>query len=307
MRDVIIIGSGPSGYTAAIYCARALLKPLMITGKTFGGQLMKTTYVENYPGFKKIKGSQLMENLHLQAEELGTKFLVENVTSIEGETSPYKIKTSSGEEFLSKSVIISTGSEALWLNAENEEKLAGKGISTCATCDGAFYKDKKIIVIGGGDTAMEDANFLTRFGEVTIVHKREGFKASKIMLKKARDNSKISWLLNKVVEKWIQGETGFLEGVILRNTKTGELSQVECDGAFIAIGHKPATEFLNSLVDLDSEGYILHSKNMSTSKEGIFACGDVCASSKRYKQAITSSAEGCKAAMDCEKWLESLN
>jgi thioredoxin reductase (NADPH) len=307
MRDVIIIGSGPSGYTAAIYCARALLKPLMITGKTFGGQLMKTTDVENYPGFKKIKGSQLMEKLHLQAEELGTEFLVENVTSIEGETSPYKVITSSEEEFFSKSVIISTGSEALWLNAENEKKLSGLGISTCATCDGAFYKDKKIIVIGGGDTAMEDANFLTRFGEVTIVHRREGFKASKIMLKKARNNSKISWLLNKVVEKWLADETGFLEGVVLRDTKTGELFEIECGGAFIAIGHKPATEFLNSLVELDSEGYILHSKNMMTSKEGIFACGDVCASSKRYKQAITSSAEGCKAAMDCEKWLESLN
>ena len=306
MKNVIIIGSGPSGYTAAIYAGRALLKPLMITGKSFGGQLMKTTEVENYPGFNSIKGTELMEKLHLQAEEFGTEFLIDNVVLIEGEQSPYKIITEGGKEIMTKSVIISTGSQALWLNAENEEKLAGNGISTCATCDGAFYKNKKIVVIGGGDTAMEDANFLTKFGDVTIIHRRDEFRASKIMLERAIHNQKISWNLKKVVSKWEEDEDGFLKGAVLKDVDSDELSTIDCDGAFIAIGHKPSTKFLGNFVELDDEGYIIHKENTMTSKEGVFACGDVCVSSKRYKQAITSAAEGCKAAMDCEKWLESL-
>jgi thioredoxin reductase (NADPH) len=306
MKNVIIIGSGPSGYTAAIYSGRALLKPLMITGKTFGGQLMKTTEVENYPGFNSIKGSELMEKLHLQAEEFGTEFLIDNVVLIEWEQSPYKVITEGGKEIMTKSVIISTGSQALWLNAENEEKLAGNGISTCATCDGAFYKNKKIVVIGGGDTAMEDANFLTKFGDVTIIHRRDEFRASKIMLERAIHNQKISWNLKKVVSKWEEDEDGFLKGAVLKDVDNDELSTIDCDGAFIAIGHKPSTKFLGDFVELDEEGYIIHKENTMTSKEGVFACGDVCVSSKRYKQAITSAAEGCKAAMDCEKWLERL-
>lgn len=306
MKNVIIIGSGPSGYTAAIYAGRALLKPLMITGKTFGGQLMKTTEVENYPGFNSIKGTELMEKLHLQAEEFGTEFLIDNVVLIEGEQSPYKVITEGGKEIMTKSVIISTGSQALWLNAENEEKLAGNGISTCATCDGAFYKNKKIVVIGGGDTAMEDANFLTKFGDVTIIHRRDEFRASKIMLERAIHNQKISWNLKKVVSKWEEDEDGFLKGAVLKDVDSDELSTIDCDGAFIAIGHKPSTKFLGDFVELDEEGYIIHKENTMTSKEGVFACGDVCVSSKRYKQAITSAAEGCKAAMDCEKWLERL-
>ena len=306
MKNVIIIGSGPSGYTAAIYAGRALLKPLMITGKSFGGQLMKTTDVENYPGFNSIKGTELMEKLHLQAEEFGTEFLIDNVVLVEGEQSPYKIITEGGKEIMTKSVIISTGSQALWLNAENEEKLAGNGISTCATCDGAFYKNKKIVVIGGGDTAMEDANFLTKFGDVTIIHRRDEFRASKIMLERAIHNQKISWNLKKVVSKWEKDEDGFLKGAVLKDVDSDELSTIDCDGAFIAIGHKPSTKFLGNFVELDDEGYIIHKENTMTSKEGVFACGDVCVSSKRYKQAITAAAEGCKAAMDCEKWLESL-
>ena len=306
-RNVVIIGSGPAGYTAAIYTSRALLDPLLITGENIGGQLMQTSEIENFPGFKSLRGSELMENFHIQAEQLGTEFLMENVLSITGKKSPFTVKTNEGKEILTKTIIIATGSKALWLNAENEEKLKGWGVSTCATCDGAFYKNKKIVVIGGGDTAMEDANYLTRYSDVQIIHRREGFRASKIMLKKARDNPKISWNLNKIVKRWIS-EDRFLSGAILEDVKTGEQEEIYCDGAFVAIGHRPMTEFLKnegeSLVDLDQEGYIIYKKDTMTSMEGIFACGDVCVSSKRYKQAITASGEGCKAAMDCEKWLE---
>lgn len=244
--------------------------------------------------------------MSVQSFNLGTQFLMDNVISITGKKSPFTIITEDNNKIVTKSIIIATGSKSLWLDAENEESVKGNGVSTCATCDGAFYKDKKIIVIGGGDTAMEDAIYLTRYSNVTIIHRRKGFRASKIMLKKAIENKKIKWKTNKIIKKWIK-KGQFLSGALLEDTESGEISEIECDGAFIAIGHRPLTEFLPNNIKLDDEGYIINSKNTMTTIEGIFTCGDVSVSSKRYKQAITASGEGCKAAMDCEKWLENKN
>jgi thioredoxin reductase (NADPH) len=308
IENVVIIGSGPAGYTAAIYTARALLKPLLITGDNKGGQLMMTTDVENYPGFiHGISGSFMMNNLYEQAKRFGTNFIEDNVESIDTEVYPYKIKTKE-KEIYTNSIIIATGASSIWLNAENEEYLKSNGVSTCATCDGAFYKDENVIVVGGGDSAMEEALFLTRYAKsVTIVHRRETFKASKIMLEKARNNPKIYWKLNYVVSKWIINDNKELCSVLIKNTQDSSLEFLNCTGGFIAIGHNPNTKFLKNKLKTNNEGFIINQENMMTSVPGIFSCGDVCASSQRYKQAITAAGEGCKAAMDCEKWLENNN
>ena len=309
-NKVVIIGSGPAGYTAAIYAARAMLDPLMITGPAKGGQLMTTTEVENFPGFSPgITGPELMDNMEKQAVKFGTRIVYDYVTSIDTTKRPFRVNCGD-KEIVTNSVIISTGAEARWLHAEGEEKLRSNGISTCATCDGAFFKGEELLVIGGGDSAMEEATFLTRYAsKVTIIHRRKEFRASKIMLERAKDNPKIEWITNASVEKWLTNDNGVLEGARLKISKSaGEepiTEDISCGGAFIAIGHDPSTSFLDKQLDTDPDGYIINQDNtMMTSVPGIFSCGDVCYSSRRYKQAITAAGEGCRAAMDCEKWLE---
>ena len=302
VEEVIIIGSGPAGYTAGLYAGRAMLKPKMFAGFASGGQLMLTSDIENFPGYPDgIGGPEMMMELRKQASRFGCKIIDKNVDSIDTRSHPFKVKVGK-DSFLTKSIIITTGAEAIWLDAENEEKHKGQGISTCATCDGAFFKDKEVIVVGGGDSAMEEATFLTRFcSKVTIVNRREELRASQIMADRARDNSKIAWKLNKVVKGWV-GEQGNFQGVILTDTQTNDEELFKCDGAFIAIGHKPMTNFLNSQIDLDVHGYIVHKENTMTNVGGIFAAGDVV--DARYRQAITAAGMGCMAAIDAEKWLE---
>ena len=302
VEEVIIIGSGPAGYTAGLYAGRSMLKPKMFAGFASGGQLMLTSDIENFPGYPEgIGGPEMMMELRKQASRFGCKIIDKNVDSIDTRSHPFKVKVGK-DSFLTKSIIITTGAEAIWLDAENEEKHKGQGISTCATCDGAFFKDKEVIVVGGGDSAMEEATFLTRFcSKVTIVNRREELRASQIMADRARDNSKIAWKLNKVVKGWV-GEQGNFQGVILTDTQTNDEELFKCDGAFIAIGHKPMTNFLNSQIDLDVHGYIVHKENTMTNVGGIFAAGDVV--DARYRQAITAAGMGCMAAIDAEKWLE---
>lgn len=302
IQQVVIIGSGPAGYTAAIYTARAMLNPVLITGHSIGGQLMNTTDIENFPGYMNgISGSEMMEQLRKQSVRFGTCLITADVKDVDCSSNPFRISLDNGDIILSLSVIIATGAQALWLNLEGETKLRGRGISTCATCDGAFFNGEDLLVIGGGDSAMEEAIFLTRYAKsVTIVHRRDEFRASKIMLERAKKNEKIKWRTNTTVKKWLSTERGDLRGAVL-NTYEGE-EKVEIGGAFIAIGHLPTTSFLNNQIETDENGYILHKKNTMTSVPGIFACGDVV--DTRYKQAITAAGQGCQAAMDVEKWLE---
>ena len=303
-KNVVIIGSGPAGYTSAIYAARAMLDPLMITGQFYGGQLMTTTDVENFPGYVDgIMGPKLMEDLHNQAERFGTTFEVSDVKTIDTKQTPFVIETDNGKQIETDAIIISTGARAIWLGLEGEEKLRSNGVSTCATCDGAFYKGSDLILVGGGDSAMEEAVFLTRYAKkVTIIHRREEFRASKIMLDRAKGNDKIEFIVNTRVEKWLTDDKGALTGAKIVNTVDGTESEINCQGAFIAIGHKPTTDFLNNQIELDSNGYILHKEHTMTSVPGIFACGDVV--DTRYKQAITAAGQGCQAAIDCTQWLE---
>ena len=307
VHNVIIIGSGPSGYTAAIYLARAMLNPILITGVVFGGQLMTTTDIENFPGYPMgVEGPEMMGQLHSQAERFGTEYVVDDALSVDLSSKPYKITTSSGKQFLTRSIVISTGAKAIWLDAEGEKELRSKGISTCATCDGAFFKGEELIVVGGGDSAMEEAIFLTRYSpKVTIVHRRDVFRASKTMLERARSNPKIHFKTFCTVKKWLSDDGGNLKGALLQNTKDDTEDVLDCTGAFIAIGHKPASTFLNSQVEVDENGYVLHKKHTMTSVEGVFACGDVV--DTRYRQAITAAGQGCQAAMDCTEWLENEN
>lgn len=325
IHKVIIIGSGPAGYTAAIYTARALLKPIMIAGKKYGGQLMNTTEVENYPGYPNgTTGPSLMIDLHNQAEKFGTEFVIDDVISIEkyetkkGKTY-FKLITTK-KYFLAFSVIVATGASAKWLNLENEDIVKSNGVSTCAVCDGALYKDKDVIVIGGGDTAMEEAIFLTKFASsVKLIHRSEKFQASKIELEKVKNNENIQIMTNKSVVEWLydEVETEFgkrpkLLGVKLKDTMTEGEDYLSVDGAFIAIGHKPNTTFLNKnfegeeKVELDNNGYIILSNKKfftMTNVPGIFAAGDVC--DTKYKQAISAAGSGCMSAIDCERWLSS--
>ena len=302
IEEVIIIGSGPAGYTAGLYTGRAMLKPKLFAGFASGGQLMLTSDIENFPGYPKgIGGPEMMMELRAQAARFGCEIIDKNVDSIDSSSHPFKLNVGK-EQFLTKSIIITTGAEAIWLDAENEEKHKGQGISTCATCDGAFFRDKEVIVVGGGDSAMEEATFLTRFcSKVTIVNRREELRASQIMADRARTNDKIGWKLNKVVKEWV-GEQGKFEGVILQDTINNDEEMFKCDGAFIAIGHKPMTSFLDNQIELDDHGYIVPNENTMTNVPGIFAAGDVV--DTRYRQAITAAGMGCMAAIDAEKWLE---
>lgn len=302
IHNVCIIGSGPAGYTSAIYTARALLRPVMVTGYSTGGQLMTTSEVENFPGYPDgVTGPEMMEHLHTQAAKFGTNFIHSNVKSVDCSSRPFRVRLDDDSEFFSKSIIVSTGATAMWLDLPGEKKLRSRGLSTCATCDGAFFQNEEIIVVGGGDSAMEEANFLTRYAsKVTIVHRRDEFRASKIMLDRCRKNPKIHWIYNAKVKKWLSTEKGNLCGAIL--DVRGVDKKVECGGAFIAIGHIPETTFLNNQAEVDGNGYLVLRKHTMTSVPGLFACGDV--TDTRYKQAITAAGQGCQAAIDVEKWLE---
>lgn len=300
----IIVGSGPAGLTAALYAARAELQPLVIAGIQPGGQLTITTDVENFPGFPEgIQGPELMMNMTKQAERFGAKIMQETVVSADFSSKPFKIKTDSNE-YQSESVIIATGAEVMWLGLENETRLRGKGVTACATCDGFFFKDLDIVVIGGGDSAMEEASFLTKFGKtVTIVHRRDEFKASKIMLKRAQDNPKISFITDVTVTDILGKDS--MEGIRIKDNKTGEERDVAAQGYFVAIGHSPASKvFAEAGVEVDAKGYIIPKTFTQTNIEGVFVAGDV--HDHRYRQAISAAGEGCKAALDAEHYLTAM-
>lgn len=302
VRDVVIIGSGPAGYTAGLYTARAMLNPLMFAGYMSGGQLMLTSDIENFPGYPQgIGGPEMMMQLREQAERFGLEVQDRNVESVDLSQRPYKVIVE-GEEFLANAIIISTGAESIWLNAPGEAEQKGRGISTCATCDGAFFKEEEVLVIGGGDSACEEATFLTRFAsKVTLIHRRDVFKASTIMYERAANNDKIEIKTFRQVKEWLSDENG-LTGAVLEDPRDGSTEEISATGAFIAIGHKPITGFLGGQVETDENGYIIHKQHTMTSVEGVFAAGDVV--DTRYKQAITAAGMGCQAAIDAEKWLE---
>lgn len=304
MERLIIIGSGPAGLTAAIYAARANLRPLVLAGGMYGGQLMLTTEVENYPGFPDgIMGPDLMIKFREQAEHFGAR--IENVDATSVDFGKQALVVRAGDtEYEAASVIVATGANARWLNIPGEERLRGRGVSTCATCDGAFFREKHIVVVGGGDSAMEEALFLTRFGSrVTVIHRREGLRASKIMADRALAHPKIDFIWNTVVEEAIGDQT--LSALRLHNIVDGSRSEFEADALFIAIGHDPNTSIFRGQLELDKAGYIVSPDGTSTNVEGVFVAGDVY--DIRYKQAITAAGSGCKAAMDAEKYLEALD
>ena len=303
MREVIIIGSGPAGLTAAVYSARASLKPLLIEGLEAGGQLMMTTEVENYPGFRSgILGPDLMAEMRAQAERFGTDIIQGDVSAIQLDSAPFTVTTNTGTH-QSKSLILATGASARLLGLESEKKLMGHGVSTCATCDGYFFRDKPIVVVGGGDSAMEEATFLTKFAShVTLVHRREEFRASKIMQDKARANEKISFELNTIVEEIEGVAQGVVTAVVLRNINSGVVRNLDVEGVFVAIGHTPNTSLVHGQIELDENGYIVPQQGTQTSVRGVFACGDV--QDHVYRQAITAAGCGCMAAIDAERYLE---
>ena len=303
MERVVIIGSGPAGLTAAVYAARANLSPLVLAGGLYGGQLMLTTEVENYPGFPEgILGPDLMERFRQQAERFGARIENVDATSVDFSKTPLVVRTSEAE-YETKTVIVATGASARWLDVPGETHLRGRGVSTCATCDGAFFRDKHIVVVGGGDSAMEEALFLTRFGRrVTVMHRRGSLRASKIMADRARAHEKIDFMWHTVVEEVI-GET-HMRGVRVRNLVDDNTFDFDADALFIAIGHTPNTAIFDGQLDLDGMGYIASPDGVSTNVEGVFVAGDV--NDVRYKQAITAAAAGCRAAMDAEKHLEAM-
>lgn len=306
VENVVIIGSGPAGYTAALYSARANLNPLMVEGYQSGGLLMLTSDVENFPGFPEgILGPELMPRFRKQAERFGTRFIQKDATDVDL-TGEIKKVFINDEVIEARTVIIATGAATKWLGLPSEERLLGKGVSSCATCDGAFFRDQEIVVVGGGDSAMEEATFLTRFAsKVTVIHRRQDFRASKIMVDRAKNNPKIEFLLDSVVEE-VLGEDE-VRGARVRNVNTGEISEIPCQGFFVAIGHEPNTKFLRGKVELDEKGYVVmnHRPTTRTSVEGVFACGDV--QDTIYRQAITAAGSGCQAAIDAERYLESKN
>ncbi len=306
MENLVIIGSGPAGYTAAIYSARANLKPIMIEGYQSGGLLMLTSDVENFPGFPKgIMGPELMKHFRDQAERFGTRFIQKDATKVDFTGSTHKVWIEN-ELIEAKTAIISTGAATKWLGIESEKRLLGKGVSSCATCDGAFFRNADIVVIGGGDSAMEEANFLTRFAkQVTLVHRKDSFRASKIMQDRVFANPKIKVLWNHTVDE-ILGTDG-VTGARLRDVITGAIKEIPCEGFFVAIGHEPNTVFLKGQVALDDKGYVVLNKRptTATNRPGVFAAGDV--QDTIYRQAITAAASGCQSAIDAERYLESIH
>ena len=306
MREVMIIGSGPAGLTAGLYAARANLKPLLIEGLESGGQLMLTTAVENYPGFRDgIMGPELMATMRAQAERFGTEFVTGDVTSVDlSSGSPFTV-TTSDDTYETRSLIVSTGASARLLGLPSERELMGHGVSTCATCDGYFFREKPIVVVGGGDTAMEEAIFLTKFAsQVTVVHRRAELRASGIMQDKALAHPKIAFEWDSVIDEVTDTTKGVVTGVTVRNVKTDEKKTLEVEGVFIAIGHTPNTSLFVGQLELDSNGYVVPKGGARTSVPGVFAAGDV--QDHTYRQAITAAGSGCMAAIDAERYLESL-
>ncbi len=301
IEKLVIIGSGPAGLTAAIYGARGDLSPLVISGREAGGQLMLTTDVDDYPGFPEgIQGPELMDLFRKQAERFKTRFISEDVTSVDFSSSPFVIKTET-QVIKTESVIIATGASAKWLGLESERRLIGRGVSACAVCDGAFFRNKKVIVVGGGDTAMREAQHLSKYAsQVTVVHRRSEFRAQAALVELLKSKENVEFLFNKTIEEFVGEEK--LEKVKLKDTVSGEVEDMEIDGVFIAIGHNPNTSFLKGHIDLDEGGYIVVNEETRTSKEGIFVAGDV--SDHRYRQGVTAAGAGCKAALDVEQYLE---
>lgn len=303
IENVIIIGSGPAGLTAAVYTARANLNPLMIEGEEAGGQLMITTEVENYPGFAHgVTGPELVAVMRKQAERFGTRYITRNVTKIDCSTKPFKVFVGN-DVHLTHSIIVSTGASAKYIGLPSEKQYMNRGVSACATCDGAFFKNVEVAVVGGGDTAMEEANFLTRFAtKVYVIHRSENFKASKIMFDRAKANPKIEFIMNTTVEE-VLGDGKSVTGLRLKSTKTGDVTTKNLQGLFIAIGHQPNTKLFNGLLELNDVGYIKTKPGTTyTNVDGVFAAGDV--QDSVYRQAITAAGTGCMAAIDCERWLE---
>lgn len=299
--DVIIIGSGPAGLTAAIYAGRALVKTLVVGGRLSGGQLMLTSGVENFPGFSEaVQGPQLMQEMRKQAERFGAQIIDDDIVSVDFSRSPLKV-TVGNDVHTSKAVIIATGSSAKWLGIPSESKLRGRGVSSCATCDGYFFRGKRVVVIGGGDTAAEEALHLTKYAtEVVVVHRRDELRASKIMQRRVLSNTKIKPVWDSVVDE-VLGEK-MVEGVKVRNLKTGERSILACDGVFVAIGFEPNTKIFARQIRMDEKGYVLAEHGTKTSVEGVFVAGDV--HDYRYRQAVTAAGDGCKAALDALAYLE---
>ena len=303
MRNVIIMGSGCAGLTAAVYAARANLNPLVIRGVEAGGQLTLTTAVENYPGFPEgVQGPELVELMKKQAETFGTDFLEGNITQVDLSRRPFVVEVEK-ERIETRTFIIASGASARMLGLESERVLLGKGVSTCATCDGYFFRGKPVVVVGGGDTAMEDALFLTRFAtEVSVIHRRDRLRASKIMQDRAQKNEKIRFIWDTVVEDVMDPAKGVVEGVKLKNLKTQAVSEKACDGVFIGIGHRPNTDVFKGQVEMDENGYLITREGARTSIPGVFAAGDV--QDHVYRQAVTAAGSGCMAAMDAERFLE---
>ena len=303
MYDVVIIGSGPAGLTAAIYTARANLSPLLIEGWQGGGQLTTTTEVENYPGFAKpIMGPDLMKEMRAQAERFGTQFLTGDVTAVDLKRRPFLLRVDGGGATIeTRAVIIATGATAVHLGVPGERELTGHGVSTCATCDGFFFRGQELVVVGGGDSAMEEALFLTKFAtKVTVVHRRNALRASKIMQDRVRQNKKVSFVWNSVVES-VLGDK-LVTGVQLRNVTTGAVTELACAGVFVAIGHRPNTDLYKGQLAMDVNGYLVTTAGTATNIPGVFAAGDV--QDSRYRQAVTAAGSGCMAAIDTERWLE---
>jgi thioredoxin reductase (NADPH) len=304
VRDLIIIGGGPAGYTAALYAARANLKPLVIEGFNWGGQLMITSDVENYPGYPDgVMGPEMMAEFRRQAERFDVDFITDDITRVDFSERPFRLWIES-EEYRANAVIVATGASARWLGLHGEQRLQGRGVSACATCDGAFFRDKELVVVGGGDTAMEEAAFLTRYAsKVTLVHRRDEFRASPIMLDRARNHPKVEFITNAIVED-ILGDTT-VEGVRLRDTQTDELRDFPTNGVFVAIGHDPNTGLFVDQLDHDENGYLITKPgSTATNIPGVFAAGDV--QDHIYRQAVTAAGTGCMAALDADKYLESL-
>ncbi len=303
MRNVVIIGSGPAGLTAAIYAARANLAPLLIEGWQSGGQLTTTTEVENYPGFAKgIMGPELMKDMRAQAERFGTEFLTGDVSAADFRRRPFTITVDGERTITAKTVILATGASPVQLGLKNESRLIGHGVSTCATCDGFFFRGKELVVVGGGDSAVEEAVFLTKFAtKVSIVHRRDKLRASKIMQDRAMKNERITFIWNTVVQDILGDDV--VTGVRLTNVVTGKTSDLPCAGVFVAIGHRPNTALFVGQLDLDAKGYVVTGKGTATSVPGIFAAGDVQDST--YRQAVTAAGTGCMAALDAERFIES--